>query len=158
MYLTAFRAVCLGVDPDRSELEAPFLDNWTAAMRGREVFLVGSVTGHPVLGDRRIQTSTLIHLSPDREWARTLSRWYKLGPAFVPKLPGEYLDDVLPGYLVAVDKGVISLPIHVALKCIARRTQQVFDLAFKAGYDDLIPELSRLARAWPVCQEKSCFK
>ena len=42
--------------------------------------LVGSVAGHPQLGDSRmIRTSQLIWLDRNRKWARTWNRVYRLG-------------------------------------------------------------------------------
>lgn len=127
-------------------------------MRGPEIFLTGRVTGHPLLGDTRIRTSALVHVSSDQIWARTLSRWYKLGSAFTPSLPDEYADGVFPGYLVSVDGETISLPLHMAMRFISERPQQVADLAFRAGYDDLVPELTRLARAWPSMPKENSFQ
>ncbi|QPM92025.1 hypothetical protein PSAL_032880 [Pseudooceanicola algae] len=158
LYLSAFRAVHRRPDPAQLKTEAPCLANWTVATRGREIFLVGDVTGHPLLGDSWIQTSTLIFVSEDRQWARTLSRWYRLRSAFVPPLPDEYAGVSLRGYLVSVDDGIISLPMHMARKFMVRRPQEVADLAFSVGYDDLVPELTRLARAWPNMPNENLFQ
>ena len=59
---------------------APLLDQWDLAQRGA-VCLVGRSNGHPLLPGvgRQIATSDLWLLSADRRWARTLSRWYRLG-------------------------------------------------------------------------------
>ena len=59
---------------------APLLDQWEFAQRGA-VCLVGRSNGHPLLPGlgRQIATSALWLLSTDRQWARTLSRWYRLG-------------------------------------------------------------------------------
>lgn len=59
---------------------APLLDQWDFAQRAA-VCLVGRSHGHPLLpGEgRQIATSDLWLLSADRQWARTLSRWYRLG-------------------------------------------------------------------------------
>lgn len=60
--------------------DAPLLDYWSLTTRS-EVCLVGRSTGHPLLpGARRpISTSCLWVMSKDRRFARTLSRWYRLG-------------------------------------------------------------------------------
>lgn len=59
---------------------APLLDQWGLAQRAA-VCLVGRSDGHPLLPGvgRQIATSDLWLLSADRRWARTLSRWYRLG-------------------------------------------------------------------------------
>ena len=61
-------------------VEPPILDRWAPAL-GTNVYLVGLSTGHPILiGENRlISTSELMLVSDDQTWARTLSRWYRLG-------------------------------------------------------------------------------
>lgn len=58
----------------------PILDRWVFARRVVPC-LAGFSTGHPLLPghNRLIGTSDLWLLSEDRSWARTLSRWYRLG-------------------------------------------------------------------------------
>ena len=74
-------AIGRGVVPeDLAGDRAPLLDHWTVG--GRMVpFLVGLSTGHPLLPgeNRMIGTSDLWLMSDDRCWARTRSRWYRLG-------------------------------------------------------------------------------
>ena len=59
---------------------APILDEWRVAVRP-VVCLVGLSTGHPRLpGDRRsIVTSEIFLISEELGWARSFSRWYRLG-------------------------------------------------------------------------------
>lgn len=60
--------------------ETPILDRWVIGQRFVPC-LAGLSTGHPLLpgNNRLIGTSDLWMLSEDRSWARTLSRWYRLG-------------------------------------------------------------------------------
>jgi hypothetical protein len=60
--------------------DAPILDRWILGQR-LVPCLAGLSTGHPELAgqNRLIGTSDLWLLSKDRSWARTLSRWYRLG-------------------------------------------------------------------------------
>lgn len=60
--------------------DAPVLDRWILARRTVPC-LVGLSTGHPELvgRDRAITTSDVWLMSDDMAWARTASRWYKLG-------------------------------------------------------------------------------
>lgn len=70
-----------GVSPERlSNGEAPVLDCWVMTQRSVPC-LAGLSSGHPRLvgNGRPITTSDLWLLSDDRTWARTLSRWYRLG-------------------------------------------------------------------------------
>ncbi|WP_363321399.1 DUF6634 family protein [Parvibaculum sp.] len=43
------------------------------------IALQGKVTGHPLLGVTTAVTSDLCVFAPDLGWARTLSRYYRLG-------------------------------------------------------------------------------
>jgi hypothetical protein len=67
----------------RSQPNAPILDEWRLAFRP-VVCLEGRATGHPELpGDRRsIVTSEIYLLSEEIGWARSLSRFYRLGRPF----------------------------------------------------------------------------
>ncbi|WP_367277105.1 DUF6634 family protein [Nitratireductor sp.] len=60
--------------------EAPILEQWAPTCRPAPC-LTGLSTGHPRLvgADRSIITSDLQLLSSDQTWARTTSRWYRLG-------------------------------------------------------------------------------
>jgi hypothetical protein len=69
-------------------VEAPILDRWVLGRRTVPC-LIGLSTGHPELPGqgRLITTSDLWLLSSDMSWARTLSRWYRLGrPGDLPNL------------------------------------------------------------------------
>lgn len=64
--------------PGEELCSAPILDDWTISQRSVLV-LKGSVTGHPLLGDRpQVVTSELFALDARGTWARTLSRYYRL--------------------------------------------------------------------------------
>lgn len=69
------------IDPTHGELAAaPFLDGWEVV---RDAFdytiLYGRVTGHPTLKGPAIRTSPLLRLNLPAGWARTYSRFYRLG-------------------------------------------------------------------------------
>lgn len=66
-----------GHEPSPDDLaSAPLLNDW--CLLGP--YLAGVVTGHPVIadGDSCI-TSMVLALASDRTWARTVSRFYRLG-------------------------------------------------------------------------------
>ncbi|MDZ4393322.1 DUF6634 family protein [Cypionkella sp.] len=69
--------------PDPAVLaSAPVLDLWQPILSSKiEVRLTGKCSGHPTLGrsQRWIVTSPLLGLAPDYSWARTFSRFYRLG-------------------------------------------------------------------------------
>jgi hypothetical protein len=59
---------------------APLLASWAVgATWVPERILVGRVTGHPLIPDGPCRTSRLFAISPDGGYARTFSRWYRLG-------------------------------------------------------------------------------
>lgn len=68
-------------DPTEGEFAAaPFLDKWEVV---RDPFnymiLYGRVAGHPTLRGPAIKTSPLLRLDAAAGWARTFSRFYRLG-------------------------------------------------------------------------------
>ena len=67
----------------RSQPNAPILDEWRFAFRPVPC-LEGLSTGHPQLpGERRpIVTSEIFLISEELGWARSLSRFYRLGRPF----------------------------------------------------------------------------
>lgn len=77
-----------GVRPEHLAADAPFLDRWTVGYRP-VACLVGLSTGHPLLPEdgRQIATSDLKLMSQDQSWARTLSRWYRLGRPAAGAIP-----------------------------------------------------------------------
>ena len=75
-----------GVPPEHLAIDPPILERWIVANRPAPC-LAGLSSGHPVLmGEARpIATSDLCLFADDHSWARTLSRWYRLGrPADSP--------------------------------------------------------------------------
>jgi hypothetical protein len=72
-----------GQAPTADELAAaPRLDFWWVVVSEQHyLMLEGIVTGHPRLADGAlIETSPLLWLAADRRAARTVSRFYRLGP------------------------------------------------------------------------------
>ena len=73
-----------GIPPEQlAGGDAPILDRWMLGLKATP-YLAGLSTGHPLLPgqNRMIGTSALWMMSEDRAWARTLSRWYRLGRPF----------------------------------------------------------------------------
>lgn len=80
--LAALDQLTAGAMPDRHELAAaPRLDGWRRTLvPAIEPALVGRVADHPRLrGPRQVVTSRLLAIDADGGWARTLSRYYRLG-------------------------------------------------------------------------------
>ncbi|MGX7743403.1 DUF6634 family protein [Rhodopseudomonas parapalustris] len=57
----------------------PLLDRYAPVITSLGLRLAGEVTDHPLLGSRKIITSQLWWVDPNARWARTLSRFYRLG-------------------------------------------------------------------------------
>lgn len=64
-------------NPNAELDDAPVLDNWTYGLRTVPV-LTGLTIGHPILGTREVFTSEVYAIDPTA-WARTYSRFYRLG-------------------------------------------------------------------------------
>lgn len=58
---------------------APTVDQWSYGLIPTRC-IVGLVRGHPILGNRAsVHTSQVVLLDPENGWARTWSRYYRLG-------------------------------------------------------------------------------
>ncbi|UFS64887.1 ATP-dependent Lon protease [Paracoccus denitrificans] len=81
--------------PSEADLaQAPVLSDWKAAISpGGHVMLWGEVVNHPLLGNVSIHTSQLIAIDPEAGWARTASRWYRLGRS-IDALEAELADSM----------------------------------------------------------------
>jgi hypothetical protein len=72
--------IAIAAAPTAAELaKAPLLVDWRIVLALSGLALTGFATGHPQLGARAIVTSPLWVLDPELCWARTLSRFYRLG-------------------------------------------------------------------------------
>lgn len=69
-----------GAAPTAADLaHAPLLVDWRMLLTWHGLSLAGFVAGHPLLGTKTIATSPLWVLDLKLRWARTLSRFYRLG-------------------------------------------------------------------------------
>lgn len=80
----ALSADLLAIEADklptaRQLRDAPLISNWTLGHRP-EAILIGYVIGHPGIPEGPAFTSGLYYADPQLGIARTLSRWYRLGP------------------------------------------------------------------------------
>lgn len=100
------------VPPTETELDrAPVLHGWCAATLGSTPFLLGRVSGHPLLRwGARTRTSPLFRIAPDRSWARTWSRFYVLDgytPAILFKMQADGV--IAPDVeLIRLDQGLLQ--------------------------------------------------
>jgi hypothetical protein len=69
------------IGPSAEDLaKAPMLDNWVAFRYTLSTAqLLGTPIGHPVRSSLFVKTSFLCAIDPGGTWARTISRWYRLG-------------------------------------------------------------------------------
>lgn len=84
------KAFCIAKEPTGSQLAAaPSIERWRVTTRPAYC-IVGDVTGHPLLAGtgRRVVTSDVVLIDGERGWARTKSRWYRLGIHATAKLDG----------------------------------------------------------------------
>jgi len=66
---------------------APVLFKWTFFADPGGLRLMGVVAGHPSARPGPILTSMLYAIDPELRWARTLSRFYRLGDFSRPPIP-----------------------------------------------------------------------
>ncbi|MEP5760629.1 MAG: DUF6634 family protein [Litoreibacter sp.] len=68
--------------PTDAELSAaPYVNYYRVETIGKSVQQIyGQVQGHPAIDDRYVTTTPFFGFDPDAGWARTRSRWYRLGP------------------------------------------------------------------------------
>ena len=80
------RRIADGVEPSPEELEnAPVIDRWVVGQM-THLCLVGRVKRHPEIPDTHLtRTSDLWLINQKARWARTLSRFYRLGDDDVPR-------------------------------------------------------------------------
>jgi len=72
-------SVAAGLGPSAADIaEAPILDAWEYGIIPVRV-LRGRVSGHPDIADGRPARTSEVYLTDRMTWARTLSRWYRLG-------------------------------------------------------------------------------
>jgi hypothetical protein len=72
--------IAIGGAPTPADLEgAPLLVDWRLTFTLHGLSLTGFAAGHPLLGSKNIVTSPLWVVDHDLRWARTLSRFYRLG-------------------------------------------------------------------------------
>lgn len=68
-----------GVEPSTEALaEMPLLDQWDIRFIQCPI-LIGQVSGHPKISDGPVMTTDLWLIQDGLQWARTYSRFYKLG-------------------------------------------------------------------------------
>ena len=78
-----------GQMPSEEDLaKAPLLHPWGISTT-QHLCLFGKVEGHPILRGPRIRTTEIWLLAPKLGWARTLSRYYRLGDPIKPEAINE---------------------------------------------------------------------
>lgn len=118
--LRAIAAVEAG--PSEADLaNAPVLSDWKAAVSPHgHMVMWGDVADHPILGTEPITTSQLVAIHPEAGWARTASRWYRLGrpiSAFEAKVaesmggeaaPAGSISVTIPGFTSIDDPALLA--------------------------------------------------
>lgn len=92
--------------PSPKELnQAPLLEGWCAGQIDPTPRLFGRVTGHPGIGEEaRVRTSPFLQINTDEGWARTWSRYYRLGES-----DPQFLDELIRDGVVPSGTKLIAL-------------------------------------------------
>ncbi|MEP5762623.1 MAG: DUF6634 family protein [Litoreibacter sp.] len=95
MYENFAEALNAIADAERGPTEeefsnAPYVNHYRLERTGESVQRIyGQVEGHPSIADPYVTTTPLFAFDPDAGWARTRSRWYRLGPDWQLPNPNE---------------------------------------------------------------------
>ncbi|MEL6931569.1 MAG: DUF6634 family protein [Pseudomonadota bacterium] len=93
---------------ERELLDAPMLNPWRLELWSDHFRLYGECEDHPDIDDRHVTTSPLLALNANAGWARSRSRWYKVGPDFQTTEP-----DKTSEILKEVDQALATLRFQV---------------------------------------------
>ena len=96
--------------PTPEDLErAPRLSPWSLALAFEEVpVMAGHVTDHPRLGETWMRSSMLMGLDPERRWARTWTRWYRLGEHMTDDDHPAFWQAGVPAELIGTDDAQVA--------------------------------------------------
>lgn len=87
--LAAVEAVDIG--PSTEDLDtAPYMDHWRMELWGKELRLYGRCEDHPEIDDPDVTTSPILALDLGEGWARSYTRWYRIGPNHITDQEDEW--------------------------------------------------------------------
>ena len=97
-----------GPEPD-ALTGAPLLSRWAPGIAGHgDLVLTGHMTGHPRLGSTWIHTTPLMGLDSRGQWARSWSRWYRLGESTGEEHRLDYWLARVPVALIEADDAQVA--------------------------------------------------
>lgn len=148
-FIHSFHKALAGPPVDTLDPEVAHIDRWETAVVGSNLILIGRTTHHPQLGKVDIWTSRLIHITADRKWARTVSRWYSLGEPFSAEL-----SELLPGaeytdLSVSASPGLVTVPMEVAVRAMRDCPSLMTKLAAGSSCKDLVQKFEETEALWP---------
>lgn len=143
-YLAAYDAVLAGPDLEGVDANAPILHEWLPVLHGTLLQLRGRVQGHPRLGDTSMATSPLAYLSPDCSWARTLSRWYRLGHPEDIHLSKQGSGRT-PDPVVMFADGAMSWSVSYTQVFLRHRLTELAEMAETNGQDEAAARFREIA-------------
>lgn len=150
--VTAFQAAQQGPEVCGSGGDTPKIDEYLPVLKGQTLNLQGQVCGHPRLGTTFVRTSMLIHVTKDGQWARTISRWYRLQKPRVIDTSEAFPDSELNGFCLPLGTDGVGVPMHLARKVLANKPMELSHIAVEIGYTDAASKLSEISKNWPPNQ------
>lgn len=145
----ALQAALNGPQPEGEDRDAPVLDDYLFILEDQTTTLHGRTRGHPRLGSAEIRTSLLIHVTQDQQWARTLSRWYRLENPHRFDTSRLSPDIDLVGYCTLMGVNMLSIPLYLARILMCQCPTQLAQSAAEGGNEDVEKALSGFAETWP---------
>jgi hypothetical protein len=93
-------------------LDAPTLNPWRIHQNhgSNVLYLYGRVQNHPTIKDEFLTTSPLLGFDHAAGWARTRSRWYRIGPDWedVKSTDRDDTADVINGVIKLISKRAVA--------------------------------------------------
>lgn len=126
--------------PTDEELSnAPYVNHYCLETIGKSVQQIyGQLQGHPTIDDRYVTTTPLFAFDPDAGWARTRSRWYRLGSDWQllnPEERGEMVVTVQS--LLKATRGWVAAKIHDDQTLAKNVKERVTEVPIQKSIDEL---------------------
>ncbi|WP_306419275.1 DUF6634 family protein [Loktanella sp. Alg231-35] len=126
--------------PTDEELSAgPYVNHYRLETMEKSIQQIyGRVHGHPTIDDRFETTTPLFGFDPDAGWARTRSRWYRLGPDWQLLNPDEREETATAiQRLLKAQRNWVAAEIHDHQKLVKIVKERSDEMPIRKSIDEL---------------------